>query len=115
MAAITAPVTAITEMFRWRVEAVPINAMVVHPTLNSVWNLVDQLVAFPVHFATTKWGGKHGFFPLVLTEIKMRLAAGIQDLEYGCIKQPELLNPKIEDDTKGREVLQIQEDHKVKK
>ena len=29
------------------------------------------------------------------------------------IKRPELLNPKFEDDTKGRELLQLQENHKV--
>ena len=43
----------------------------------------------------------------------MRLAAGIQDLKCGHMKRPKLINPKIDDDTKGREILQLQEDHKV--
>ena len=43
----------------------------------------------------------------------MRLASGIQYLECSSIKRPELLIPKIEDDTSGCELLQIQEDHKV--
>ena len=37
----------------------------------------------------------------------------LQDLECNHIKQPELLNSKVEDNTKGCKLLQIQEDHKV--
>ena len=71
-------------------------------------HLVNQIAAFTSHFATTKWGGNHSFLTPMLIEIKMRLITRIQDLECGRIKQPELLNPKIEDDTKGRELFQIQ-------
>ena len=59
-------------------------------------------------------GGNHGFLPLVLNKTKMRFAAGNQHLNCGQIKKPGFLNLKIEDDTKGRELLQFQEDHKVK-
>ena len=83
------------------------------PTLNFVRHLIDQLVELASHFAITEWGGKHGFLLLVLAETKMRLAAGIQDLKCGHMKRPKLINPKIDDDTKGREILQLQEDHKV--
>ena len=81
MAAITATVTATTKMVRGSMEAVPLDAIVGHPTLKPVRHLADQLVAFMSYFATTKWGNNHVFLPLVLTETKMRLAAGIQDLE----------------------------------
>ena len=57
-------------------------------------------------------GGKHGFLLPVLTETKIRLATRNQDLDCGRIKNPELLNPKIEDNTKRRKLLQFQEDHK---
>ena len=113
MAAITETVTAITKMVRARMEAVPIDAIMGHHNLNSIRHLVDQLSSFVSNLATTKWGGKHGFLPLVLTDTKMRLADGIQDPKCRRIKRPELLNPKIEDDTKGHELVQIQEDHKV--
>ena len=43
----------------------------------------------------------------------MRIADGIQDLECGRIKRPKLPNTKIEDDTKGRNLIQIQGEHKV--
>ena len=49
----------------------------------------------------------------MLTETKMRIADGIQDLECGRIKRPKLPNTKIEDDTKGRNLIQIQGEHKV--
>ena len=113
MAVITAPVTAITEMVRGRMESVLLDAIVGQTNLNSVRHLVDQIAASASHFATTKWGGKHGFLPLVLTKTKIRIDAGIQDLKCGRIKRLDLLNPKIEDGTKGRELLQLQEDHKV--
>ena len=94
-------------------EAVPLDAIVGQSILNSVRHLVDQIAAFTRHFATIEWGGNHGSLLLVLTETKMWLAAGIQDLECGHTKRTELLNPKIEDETKGRGILQLQEDHKV--
>ena len=96
MAAIAATVTSITKMVRESMEAVPLDAIVGHTTLKSVRHLADQLVAFVSYFATTKWGKNHGFLPLVFTETKIRLSAGIQDLECRRIKRPKLLNPKIE-------------------
>ena len=113
MAAITTTVTATNKIVRGRMEAVPLDKIVGQTNLNSIQHLVDQLAAFANHFANTKWGGKHGFLPLVLTKTKMRLVNRIQDLECGHIKRPELLNPKVEDDTKGRKILQLQEYHKV--
>ena len=113
MAEITATVTAITKMVKRRMEAVPLNAIVGHPTLNSVRHLVNQLATFASHFATTKWGSKHGFLPLVLTETKMSLDPGVQNLEYGRIKWPKILNPKIEDNNKRRKLLHIQEEQNI--
>ena len=49
----------------------------------------------------------------MLTETKMCLAAGDQNLDCRRIKNTDFLNPKLEDDTKGRKLLQLQEDHKV--
>ena len=49
----------------------------------------------------------------MITDTKMRLAARIQDLKCGHIKRPKLLNPKIEENIKGSDLLQIQEDDKV--
>ena len=76
MASITKNVTAITNMVRGRMEAVPLDAIFGQPNLHSVQHLVEQLATFESHFATTKWGGKHGFLPLILGEAKMRPAAG---------------------------------------
>ena len=112
MVEITATVTTITEMVRGRIEAVPINAILGQTTLNSGRHLFNQIADFVSYFSTTEWEGKHGFLPLVLVETKIRLAAGNQDLDCGRIKNPELLNPKIEDNTKGRKILQFQEYHK---
>ena len=101
MAAITATVAAITEMVRRRMEAVPLDAIVGEPTLHSVRHLINQLVKFSSHFATTKWDGKHGFLPLVLGEAKMRSAAQNNNLDCERLKKIELINPRIKGSTHG--------------
>ena len=94
-------VTAITEMVKGRMEAVPIDAIVRQPTLHSMRHLVEQIKIFASHVATTKWGGKHGFLPLVLSKAKMQPAAGNINLDCKRLKKLELLNPTIEDSTQG--------------
>ena len=81
MAAIITTVTAITEIVRVRMESVPLNAIFGQPTLNSVQHLIYQLATFTSHFATTKWGGNHGFLPLVLSDTKMQLDARNNNLD----------------------------------
>ena len=78
MEAITANVNAITKIVRGHMEAVQLNAIVGQPTLKSVRHYVEQLATFAIHFVTTKWGDKHGFLSLVLSEAKMQLATGQQ-------------------------------------
>ena len=42
----------------------------------------------------------------------MRLASGDKNLDFKRLKNPELFKPIIEDDTKGRKLLQLQENQK---
>ena len=79
-----------------------------------VQHLVEQLATFTSHFATTKWGGKHGFLPPVLSEAKMRPAAENNTLDFERLKKSELINPRTEDRTQVIEILQLQAYHKVK-
>ena len=95
MAEVTTTVTAITDMVRGQIEAVPINSIVKQPTLNSMRHLINQIATFASHGATTKWGGKHGFLPLVLSEEKIRLDSGINNLYCKRLENPELLNTRI--------------------
>ena len=95
MAATTTTVVAITKIARGRTEAVPLDAIFGKPNLHSVHHLVKQLATFASHFATTKWGGKHEFLPLVLSKAKMRPAAGNNNLDCERLKKPELIKPKI--------------------
>ena len=114
MAAIMTTVAAITKMVRGRMETFPLDAIFGKPTLYSVQHLVKQLEKFASHFATTKWGGKHRFLPLVLSEANIRQATGNNNLDYERLNKPELINPRIEDITQGQELLQLQEDQKIK-
>ena len=109
MAVITVTVTVTTKMERGQMEDVPLNSIVEQPTLNSVQHLANQLAIFAIHFATTKWGGKHGILPLVSIKTKMCLAAGDNNINCKRLSKPEFFNPIIKDNTKGREILQLQE------
>ena len=113
MTAITATVTAITKMMKGRMEAVPLGAIVGQPTFNSVQHLAKKLATFASHFATTKWGGKHSFLPLALGEAKIRLTARDNYLNCERVSKPKIFNPKIEENSKVRKLLQLQEGHKV--
>ena len=94
-------------------EAVPLFTIVKQPTLHYVRHLVKHLATFASHFATTKWGGKHWFLPLVHGKEKMRPAAGNSNLYCERLKKPELLNPIIKDSTQGLDLLQFQANQKV--
>ena len=100
-------------MVRGQMEAALLDAIVWKPNFYPMQHFVEQLVAFASHFATTKWGGKHGFFPLVLGEAKMQPAAKSINIDCKRIKKPDLLNPRIKDSTQGLERLQFQADQKV--
>ena len=113
MAATTKTVAAITKMVRGRVEDVLLDAIVGQPTLNSIQHLVEQLATFASHFATTKWGGKLRFLPLVLSEAKMRPAAGNNNLDFERLKKPELIKTRIEYSTSSRKLLKFQVYQKV--
>ena len=113
MAAITTTVAAITNMARRRMEAVPLDAIVGQPNLHSVRHFVEQVSTFVSHFVTTKWGGKYLFLPLVLSKAKMRPSAGNNNLDCKQLKKPEIINPRTEDITQGKYLLQFQEDQQV--
>ena len=91
-----------------------IHAIVGQPTLTSLQLVVKKIAIFAIHLVTTKWGGKHGFLPLVLSEAKMQLDARDNNLDWERHAKPKFLNPIIEDDTKGRNLIQLQEYQKVK-
>ena len=84
------------------------------PTLPSVRTLVEQLAAFASHFDTTTWGGRHGYLPLVPDQKKMCLFTTDGSLNCAWLKKPALIHPNTANDTKGRDLVQFQEDHKLR-
>ena len=114
MTAIMATMTAITETVRGHMEAVPLNVIIGQPTINYVQHLIELLATFESLFTTTKWGGKNGFLLLVLRNYKLQLPDEDNNLNCKRFVKPDLLNPSIEDDTKGRKRLQLQVDEEVK-
>ena len=95
MAATTTTVTATTNMVIGSMEDVPLDAIFGQPTLHSLQHLVEQHATFASHFATTKWGGKHGFLPLILSKANMRPAARNNNLDCERLKKLDLTNPRI--------------------
>ena len=114
MAATTTTVTAITDMVRERMEAVPLDTIVGQLTPHSVQYLVEQLAIFMSHLATTKWGGNQRFLPLVLSNARMRPATRNINLDCKRLKNPEIIKPRIKYITQGRDIFKLQADQKVK-
>ena len=115
MAAPTTSVAAITNMVRGSMEAVPLDAIVGQPTLHSMQHLIEHLAKYASHLATTRLGGKYGSPPLVLSKAHMRPAAGKNNLDCEQLKKTELTNPRIDDRTQGRELLQLQAEQKIER
>ena len=59
-------------------------------------------------FPSNSWGGEHWFL-LGLGEEKMCILAGELSLNCDALEKPELINPAIMDETKGRDLQQLQE------
>ena len=114
MASLTTTVTAITDMVRGRMTAVPLNAIVGQPTLPAVRKLVEQLSTYSSHFHTNAWGGRHGHLALVLDQAKMRVVTTTAALDCSRLDKPELVHPAIDKKTKGRDLLEFQEKQKQK-
>ena len=112
MSSLTTTVTAITDIVRGRITAVPLDPIVGQPTLPAVRKLVEQLATFTSHFSTSAWGGKHGHLALVLDETTMRTITKNSALDCSRLKKPGLVHPSIAENTKGRDLLELQEKHK---
>ena len=112
MASLTTTVTAITDIVRGRITAVPLDPIIGQPTLPAVRKIVEQLATFTSHFSTSAWGGKHGHLALVLDEKKMRAITNDGALDCSRLKKPGLVHPSIDGNTKGRDLLEFQEKHK---
>ena len=101
MAAIVAKVTAITKMVRGGVESVPFDATVGQPNLNFVRHLVNQLAAFAIHFATTKWGGSTVSSRSFSPRPKYVTPPETKTSPAGASKIPILSTQKLRTTTKG--------------
>ena len=113
MSDLTSTMTAITEMVRGRLEAVPFDPLIGQPTRHSVRHLIDQLAGFTSHFSSPHWGGRHGYLTLVISDAEMRPVMGDAALDCERLPLPERINAQITDATVGRALLQLQEEHKV--
>ena len=113
MSAPTPTLTAVTELVRACLEAVPIDQLIIQPTQNSVRQMIDKLSGFASHFSSSKFGECHGYLLLVLSKSKMRLVMGEANLDCARITTPARINPAIADTTSGRALLQLQEEQEV--
>ena len=114
MASITTTVNAINEMVRSRMVAVLIELIFGKTTLPAVHTLVEQLANFASHLNTTTWGGRHGYLPLVLDNQKISLVTTDDSLECAWVKNPALIHPNIASSIKGWDLIQLQENHKLR-
>ena len=84
--------------------------MVNKVNFHTIQQLREELADFAIFFPSTAWGRDHGYIPLLLGQDKMRVVANNNHLDCCQIDKPELVNPAITSDTKGRDLLKLQEE-----
>ena len=104
---------AITEMVREKFGDKDFDQVIGQPTSASIQLLITQLAEVASSFPTRQWRGNHGCLALVLNEAEARATTGITDLDCGPQGEPAAINPNITDETKGRELLTMQQEQKT--
>ena len=79
----------------------------------SIQLLITQIYEVAIIFPTHQWKGHCGCLVLILNESKMRLLTVNNDLARRPIPKRDAVNPLIANDTKGRDLIILQEDQKT--
>jgi len=69
--------TAMCEAVRAKIYTMPLDKIVGQPTTATANQLKEQIAKIAAAIKTTKWGGRHGHLPLVLSGMEWQTAAGI--------------------------------------
>ena len=72
------------------------------PGFHNTKGLREEIAVFLRSFLSNSWEEKHKFLPLVLGEDKVRIVVGDSSLNCDALEKPELVNPAITDESKGR-------------
>ena len=109
---ITPTVVTVTEMVPVKFEANPFNRVIGPPNLGYVCQMVDQLSAVS-SFPASKWGGNHGYFPLVLGQTKIYLMANDNNLTCVFITKPNHTSARITKNSNLKEMITFQDEKKL--
>ena len=69
--------TAVREAVRAKIYAMPLDKIVGQPTTATANQLKEQIAKIAAAIKTTKWGGRHGHLPLVLSDTEWQTASGV--------------------------------------
>jgi len=69
--------TAVREAVRAKIYAMPLDKIVGQPTTATANHLKEQIAKIAAAIKTTKWGGRHGHLPLVLSDTEWQTASGV--------------------------------------
>ena len=100
---------SITKQVRAKRDAVTF-MIVNRVNFHTVQQLQEELADFASFFPSTSWREEHDYLLLVIVQDKMRFVANNYHLDCRRIEKNKLVNPKITSDTKGRDLLKLQED-----
>ena len=109
----TSSCAVITKIVRAKFGYKDSGQMIVQPTSTSIQLRITQLAEVASSFSTRQWKGNYGYIALVLNETEMHFMSGINDLDCWPIAHPVTINPAIDDEKKGRELLKLQEEQKT--
>ena len=101
---------AITEMVRAKFGDKDFDQVIGQPKSASIQLLITQLAEVASSF---QWRGNHGCLALILNDAEARATTGITDRDCSPLAQLDAINPVIDDNTTGREILKLQEEQKT--
>ena len=68
--------TSVQEAIRVQIGTMAIDKIIGQPTTTSANNLKEKIAKIVASVKTTKWGGRHGYLPLVLNNTEWQTASG---------------------------------------
>ena len=99
---------SIREAVREKVNSLPLDKLVGHPTMKTWHHLRVQLCQMAAQVRTTNWGGRHGHLALVLNNAEYQTATNNGALITDRQAQPAQVHPLIDNNTTPLERAQLE-------
>ena len=110
----TANEAAIRKAVRAQIATMPLNQIDGQPTKTMVNHLKHQCAKLPSSVTTTKWGGRHGYLPLVINEEEFQSITKDDTATTGRLDTPPITPDGLTNSTTHINQTKRKAKHKIK-